>query len=660
MRYALSYLLCILMILLSASLFPSCSEVDLPSAGLAVDYPVTLMTSSPDSKISHEGTKMTWDEDDILHLTAVADDKTIGESSVAFYSYLDENDKSGASFSGFVTMTSHPDYCCFVYPKHSFSTLDPETRKLVLNYATQTGAHEPVMYVTADYSKSGINQTLVHVGAMLELDVRIDDVAQITFVGNSLEQLSPVSVDAEGNVTVGSESGANLQITVPVQSEGKTYIAVPPVNFPKGFSLICSNQDASESMIKTFSTDGKLSSGYDFSAGVGQIIPVTLTGDLENYSITASGLNVEHTKVNNLLTGTSVTFKMNKTGASDKVIEEWGAKLIKKRNTLDPDSKDIVVRTVSYTNETPINPENVIEMTKTDGWPILPAGDYTFAPYYKIYGQTIALDSQDIKVTDPGITLEIGGQTSYDKYKDGNIDGANDHANTLIEGVKVSTNVDLSIINEIAATLGGNDMVPTKITSGEYVVASYGNLTRAAFASYPMQVTMKVGEITVTDENTFHLTGLPYEADFTTGNPTGWTPAWGMISTSYKDNRVVYTGSSGIRSPQFYIPETSITVSTSCSCGHNVVTNSRTATMNISVCSSNASSFTSGISLAFNKTYYTSGWSSGFKQVGYLKCENNFILTNVSPCLMYNMSLANSFLGSDTFVSFKHMIEYSK
>lgn len=637
MKNSLSYILLSLLLLSAVSLLPSCSGVDMPAVGLAVDYPVTLLTSSPDSKISHEGTKMSWEEDDVLHLTAVAEDKTTGETSLAFYSYLDENNKSAASFSGFVTMTSAPDYCCFVYPKHSFSTLDPETGILVLNYAAQTGAHEPVMYAKADYSESGINQTLVHVGAMLEIDVQIDEVAQITFVGNSLEQLSPVSVDAKGKVTVGSGSGANLKITVPVQSEGKTYIAVPPVNFPKGFSLICYNQDASESMIKTFSTDGKLSSGYDFSANIGQIIPVTLTGDMENYSITASGLNVEHIKVNNLLTGTSVKFKMNKTGASDKIIEEWGAKFIRKRNTQDPESKDIVVRTVSYTNETPINPENDIEMTKTDGWPILPAGDYTFAPYYKIYGQTIALDSQDIKVEDPGITLKIDGQTSYDKYLAGKISEANGHANTLIEGVKVSTNVDSTIINEYAATLGGNDMEAIEITSDESVVASYGNLTRTAFASYPMKATLKVGGITVTAEKTFHLTGLPYEVNFATGNPTNLNPAWGtpLGSAEYSDKRITYKGGlisdadGAIVSPKFNIPdEKMITVLTYA----DVCCKKDDTKLHVVPCSSGSQTISFG---SVTVTAHKIGAFSSLSSKGYIQASSTVVLNNSVPCLMY-------------------------
>lgn len=637
MKKSLSYAFLFLLILSAVSLLPSCTGVDMPAVGLAVDYPVTLLTSSPDSKISHEGTKMSWEEDDVLHLTAVAEDKTMGETSLAFYSYLDENNKSAASFSGFVTMTSAPDYCCFVYPKHSFSTLDPETGKLVLNYATQTGAHDPVMYAKADYSESGINQTLVHVGAMLEIDVQIDEVAQITFVGNSLEQLSPVSVDAEGKVTVGSGSGVNLQITVPVQSEGKTYIAVPPVNFPKGFSLICSNQDASESMIKTFSTDGELSSGYDFSANIGQIIPVTLTGELENYSITASDPEVEHTKVNNLLTGTSVTFRMNKTGASDKIIEEWGAKLIKKRNTLDPDSKDIVVRTVSYTNATPINPENDIEMTKTDGWPILPAGDYTFAPYYKIYGQTISLESKDITVTDPEITLTIGGQTSYDKYLNGKIDEANGHANTLIEGVKVSTNVDLSIINEYAATLAGSDMGEAEIKSGESVVASYGNLTRTAFASYPMKATLKVGGITVTAEKTFHLTGLPYEVNFATGNPTNLNPAWGtpLGSAEYSDKRITYKGGlisdadGAIVSPKFNIPdEKMITVLTYA----DVCCKKDDTKLHVEPCSSGSQTISFG---SVTVTAHKIGAFSSLSSKGYIQASSTVVLNNSVPCLMY-------------------------
>lgn len=269
-----------------------------------------------------------------------------------------------------------------------------------------------------------------------------------------------------------------------------------------------------------------------------------------------------------------------------------------------------------------------------------------------------------VTVSDPGVSLVIGGQTSYDKYKAGNVSGANSHANTLIEGVKVSTNLDLSIIDSYSATLDGANLGAGTISSGTSVVASYGNLTRTQYKTYLCKAEMTVGPVTFTSERDFHITGLPYEADFTSSNPTGWTPAWGMISTTYKSNKVVFQGTSGVRSPGFYIPESSIKVVTSCDCRHNVTDNSRSMTMNIASCSSTESSLKTDKTLTLGSDYYqakgTFGNVSGFDSKGYLKCSSSFELTSAKPSLIYSVSLGTSILGSNTCVSFKHKIEYSE
>lgn len=666
MRNRPSYISCILLTLSAVFLMSSCAGVDIPDAGGhgGREYPVLLSTScaGTDTRITHDGTSMAWEEDDVLHMTAIAADGTAGSSDLTFFRYLADDDKHGASFSGFVTMTSLPEDCYFVYPKLAMNSIDPETGLLSLYYNNQSGAHEPVMYAYAPYSESGISETLVHVGAMLEVDVQIEGVVQITFVGNRLENLSPAFVDTStGNVTVGAETSSNVQITVPVQTEGKTYIAVPPVNFERGFSLVCSNEDASVSMIKTFSTDGGASSGYDFSAKVGQIIPVSLTGTLTGYSVTCSDPVVSHTRKDGLLYETSVTFSMNKQGASDKIIEEWGANLIKNRDPLDPDSKNIVVRTVSYTNEHPIVSDASVAMNKVDGWPLLPAGEYTFAPYYKIYGQEVSLTSRTITIDDPGITLEISGQTSYDKYLAGNIDGtggANAHANNLIQGVSVSTNVHLDVISSYAATLDGADMSADLdgITSGTSVVASYGDLTKTSFKAYPMVATLAAGGITVTANRTFHLTGLPYEADFTTGNPfSDWSPAWDNVggSMKYSDGRVNFpaNATSSIRTPVFYIPSGSVKVKTSVDACSNA-TQEGNRTISILNCSSSQGS-TAGTS-SIVSTYHL-GFASGFGKKGYIACPTVYELSDNAPCLMYTSTTSALYMVG----FFMAKIEYS-
>ena len=649
----------VLKIVLPVLALSACAGLHDSSDPCPYEYPVRLHASSlnDDTKISVDGTEVAWESDDRIQIHAVASDKSAGSSELTWFSGIDGKDGHHASFSGFVTMTAQPEDCYFVYPVKASTSVDPETGKITLYYNGQTGLHEPFMYAAAPYDENGISVRLGHVGAMLEITVGMDDVSQISFVGNRLETLSPVIVDpVSGYVSFADQS--NVQITVPVNKSGKTYIAVPPVNLESGFSLICSNADASKSMIRTFSSDGGLGSGYDFSTKVGHMIPVTLNGELESFSVTCTEASVTHTKTEaGLLSGTSVQFSMTKSGASDKIIQEWGATLLNKDG--------VVVRQVKYTNENPIDSQTV-SMEVANNWKLLPAGTYTFSPYYMIYGQKVTLFSHPVTVPDPGVRLDLRGQTSYDKYAAGKIAEANSHTNTKIEGVAVSTNVDMSIIDSYLATIDGTDLGAATVTSGTSVVASYGDITRTEYKSYSFAARMTVGNLTFTaDEKTFHITGLPYEADFTGSNPTGWTPAWGMVNATYKDGRVVFKGSSAVRSPAFYVPvESGLRVVASCDSRHNVTSNSNTASMSISTCSSSQNSIVTGSALSFGNNYYQAAGALGdvgsFDSKGYLSCADVFILTSLKPSLMFSLSLGNSFLGSNTFVSFKHKIEYSE
>ena len=637
----------------------ACTGVEefMPEGNGSVGYPVTLAAIQPyaDTKISVNGTSVAWEHDDKIQLTAVAADNSTGTSELTWFSSMEGKDGHTASFSGFVSMSSAPQDCYFVYPVESSTVIDAATGKITLYYNSQSGQHEPFMYAKTAYDENGIYARLAHVGAVLEVDVQIEDVAQISFAGNRLETLSPVIVDAKtGEVTFSSQS--NVQITVPVQKEGKTYIAVPPVNLEKGFSIICSNSDASRSMIKTFSSDGGLDSGYDFTSKVGHIIPITLTGTFESYAVTSSLPVVEHTKnAGGLLTGTAVRFTMNKVGVSDKLIEEWGATLV--------NSDGIVVRDLKYTNADPMRGNEVV-MNVANNWKLLPAGTYTFTPYYMIYGQRISMNSQNVTVSDPGIRLTLNGQTSYDKYKAGNVSGANSHTNTKIEGISVSTNVDLSLIDSYSASLSdenGNDadLGAPSVSSGTEVIASYGDWTRTKYQAYKFKASIKVGELTVSQERDFHITGLPLEANFST-NPSNWTPKWSYIGIAGYSNKWVTfkKGSGGFRSPAFHIPsdigvQTQIDAHTNCS-------NTSDRDIHITTCTNtHNSAVTSGVTTYRPK--YSGTFADLLTSQGYSSWITGFTLNPTKNCMLYSVLIDNEsfiFINQTRVGIFKLKIHY--
>lgn len=542
-------------------------DIDLPSDAL-VDYPIRLSACYPaiDTRIAVDGTSVSWNKDnDMIKVVAVAaDNETTGTSELKVFG-ISDNGKT-ASFTGYVSMTAMPDYCCFMYPVHNSMSLDPQTGMISVPYNNQSGYHEPFLYARTSY-KDEVKTEFHHIGAMLEITCGIEDVKQLTFAGNGLESLSPIIVNSStGEYSVSDE--ANLQITVPVR-EGKTYIAVPPVNLPKGFSIICSNKDGSKSMIKTFSSDGSLSSGYDFSQKKGHIIPVVLDGTLENFAVTASDPAVTHKTTNGLLTGTSVVFSMSKTGASNKLVEEWGATLV------NSDGK--IVREIKFTNSDPPKGQTVTMEVKNE-WKLLPEGKYTFTPYYKIYGQNISLASQDIIVEDPGVKLEIGGMTSYDKYKAGDITGANTHSNTTIKGVTVTTNVDAALMgNTYKVLLDGTEisMKSSEISNGN-VIRSYGDISKDEFRSYYMEASFSIGPWRIFDDEKFHITGLPLVVDFRMADPSSsnWNqgPKWSYLGIAgYSNTWVTFkAGNGGLITPKFHVPgniniKTAIDAHTNCS-----------------------------------------------------------------------------------------------
>ena len=586
------------------------------------EYPVSLDASvGVDSRISVNGLSIGWEDDDKLKITAVASDGSYASSTLSVYGGVDENTPRNASFTGFVSMLQTPQDCYFTYPATTAASVDAASGKVRFMYNTQSGRHEPFLYAKTSYDPDGMDVVLNHVGTMLEFTVEIPGLSLITFAGNDLENIYPVDVDPETGQT-SETTDMGVQITVPVQKEGKTYMNVPPVNMSKGFMIVLtkiSESNDTTSMVKTFSSDGTLAGGYDFSTKAGTIIPITISGTFEEAEVSASGLSAVHTTTEDgRLTGTKVSFVMSKKGTSNKIIANWGADLMNDKNE--------VVRTISFEG-TPITGES-ITMNVANDWLLLPQGTYSFRPYYTtIYGEgeKVSLATQLVNIPDPGVTMTLHGNTSYDKYLAGNSTAANVHTNTKIEGVAVSTNLDLSLISKYSADIAGTDLGTGSITTGSESKASYGDLTRTDYRSYVFSAHITCGKLSFSASRTFHITGLPYEVDFNKGSNS----SWGTIGNAeYSDSRmtIAYTGDGAICSPAFYLPantfvNTSVDVSTKSS-----------ELLYVQPCVANASVFSKGTA---SITPHKVGTFGSLKPSTYISCSTALILTSTNCSLMY-------------------------
>lgn len=525
-------------IALSIALISSCAGVETPDLTVSQRYPVSLSaTSGEQTKVSLNGTSVGWESADILQITAVSQSGISAVSDLSVYSINETNDNI-ASFTGFVTMSEAPSECYFTHPAGNAMTVDPSKGKIMARFNYQDGTHKPFLYSKESYDESGISTHLKYAGAMLAIDVQVEGVCSLVFFGNKFEDMFPLVIDpTNGSYSKSDEMG--YQIQVPVQREGLTYICVPPVKLEDGFSIVLVDESGNQ-MIRSFS-DG--TGGYDFTGKEGYIIPITISGVFSEFGVSYSDLSYGHTYKDNLLSGTAVTFKMEKSGTPNTRIQEWGATLV--------NSQGKIVRSFKSNDGSALSGA-LVTLNTVGNYKLLTAGEYTFSPYYKIYGQTVTLGSETITIPDPGVKITLGGYTSYDKYVAGDIDGANNCVNTTIYGVTASINVHSDIIDSYKATLDGTEMVASSSSGSE---VSFGSLTRTTFKAYPYKVTVNVGNLTFEEGRDFHITGLPMEAIFNS-NPTGWSPGWGLINASFDDDhiKIAKDGSSAIRSPKFHVP----------------------------------------------------------------------------------------------------------
>lgn len=524
-------------------LISSCSGIDIPIFHQTRNYPVSLSAvSQQNTKISVVGTSLSWEETDVIQLTAIASDGSRALTDLSVHS-INQNDKSEASFAGFITMTSAPEQCFFTYPAGNAMSVTDDG-KILARFNQQDGTHKPFMYSKEAYNESGITSDLNFAGAMLAVDVKVEGVCSLVFFGNKFEDMYPLMIDPEdGSYVNTAEMG--YQIQVPVQKDGPTYICVPPVDLEDGFSIILVDAEGSQ-MIRSFTDETK--KGYDFSDKAGWIIPFTISGTFSKFGVKYSDLECKHVYTDGLLSGTAVSFRMSKSGAPDARIQGWGATLVK----VLPNNQFEIVRSFHSDKGSAIDgiTDNLLDVQ--NGYSLLPAGEYIFSTYYECYGNRYTIGSETVTIEAPDVKITLDGYTSYDLYREGKAGEANKCANNAIYGVKASINVHSSIISGYTATLGGATLTPSS-TSGSEV--TFGTITKNGLGSYAYVLEVYVGNLTFTDNRNFQITGLPIEVSFKSQDNT----SWGKLGAAKYDGGVKFTGGSSpgaLRSPAFHVPET--------------------------------------------------------------------------------------------------------
>lgn len=643
----------------SSSFVLSCSGIDTPDTPhTGTTYPVTIsVEQSPLTRISaggNNGLSLIWSESDMLRVTAVNQEES-AFSNLKVSTLGGDPVGKKAAFAGFVAMDDAPQHCYFTYPASDAMTV--KDGKIVARYDIQDGTHKPLLYSKETYTQNGdMESQLKFAGAMLKVTLKnmAEGVCSLAFFGNNSEKISPLTItpgDGADTYTISSGAEAVSFIKIPVQQNGPTYISLPTVELPQGFSIaiIRKKEGVEEQSIHSFSF-----AGGNTSLDRGEIFPIVIDMgsefDVSGFSV--SDPSWRHvTNSNGLLTGTEVSFKMKKNGLADSRIEEWGAEL--------KDEYGNTVRTLTTTTDVnKLDGAHDIVLNVANDLAFLKEGRYYFQPYYKAFGsgkQSIGSTLEMVVDAKPDVKLTIGGYTSYDKYlsKEKKSDGtlvANSLSNYIIYDVNATINVDPSALVSYEVNMNNGEEVLDWSGSNKITFGAEGEFERDPFASYTFDATSSVvlkGGLSynLSTSKVFHLTGLPLEADFSYGAEA--YSGWYTINGSFDGSCVLFgeTGTSGLRSPSFYLPTGSINVKTQFDGCSRAIWGSggdEKRDVYFIACAANEGS----VKFGSNKVRAHHNTNHPGAPGGYLDLSPTMTLTNLTPSLMYAANNYQHWIGN--------------
>ncbi len=169
-------------------------------------------------------------------------------------------------------------------------------------------------------------------------------------------------------------------------------------------------------------------------------------------------------------------------------------------------------------------------------WPYLPSGNYK-ATYYVMQGEEEKeVSSREFSVGKPELKISVGGYSSYTKYLEGDIDGANACDRGTVYSPSVQLNVSEALLaiydNTFSCTFAG---YTTQVPMGKnrYSWSQSTGLT-ASFEPYQLKAEATFDGVMVNNSKDFYITGLP--ANFTPPTTTaGWVKSSGNVTFNSSD-----------------------------------------------------------------------------------------------------------------------------
>ena len=154
-----------------------------------------------------------------------------------------------------------------------------------------------------------------------------------------------------------------------------------------------------------------------------------------------------------------------------------------------------------------------------------------------------------------------------------------------------------------------------------------------------MSAGITVGNIKKEATRVFHITGLPYEVDFSKGDNSSWAK---YNNAEYSDSRMFFKSAafseetSAVRSPKFYLPKNIVVLPYA---DASIKGNLYTRKLYVSSCAYNESNIITGTS----GTPEISIHKGGFSAKGLQSSSAAITLTNEKPALMFTATTPLSY-----------------
>ena len=170
-------------------------------------------------------------------------------------------------------------------------------------------------------------------------------------------------------------------------------------------------------------------------------------------------------------------------------------------------------------------------------YPYLPSGDYK-ATYYIVDGASATeVSSVTFSLGKPDLKLIVGGYTSYTRFLEGDIDGANACDGKTVYDILVSLNVAERVLAKSDYTFtfryGSGDTENVGTGKNRFYRETVPNQA-ASFEPYRLEANVTFDGVSLNANKEFYITGLPaMYAPPSTAN--GWSKSSGTVSFNSSD-----------------------------------------------------------------------------------------------------------------------------